>query len=67
MVSQTYSSILEDLQQLDQLQTVEKMEIKEILNDISILQKGINLLKNQSNLKPFCEEDLYGKRWMCSL
>ena len=67
MVTHTYPSILEDLQQLDQLQTIEKVEIQEILKDITTLQEGINLVKNQSSLKPFCDEDLYGMRWMCVL
>ena len=66
-VTHTYPSILEDLQQLDQLQTIEKVEIQEILKDIATLQEGINLVKNQSSLKPFCDEDLYGMRWMCVL
>lgn len=67
MVSHTYPSVLEDLQQLDQLHTIEKVEIQEILKDIATLQEGINLVKNQSSLKPFCDEDLYGMRWMCVL
>ena len=63
MVTHSYPSILTDLQQLDQLQMIEKVDIKDILKDITNLQGAIKLVKAQSDLKPFCDEDLYGMRW----
>lgn len=58
IVTQQYPEILEDLQQLEQLQVVDKMEINAVLEDITKLDGSIKLVKTESNRPQVCLEDL---------
>lgn len=61
IVTQNYPSILDDLHQLEQLRKAVNLDYQSILKDISTLNDSITLLRKQSNIPPYCEEDLYDR------